>query len=220
MTETYASLRSRLLKNPEQFEARGEGNALLKEHFRGAPVNLLRPLLRHSNASVRGTAMFVANELGAAATELIDDIIPLMKDLDIHTQYDAIESVWLCSVGQQVDKFSYVLRELENTDAVICSSTMRLVSKARPSQIEAGIKHDENLGPNRLQHEKGLRALANWRNVSRVEILGMLDDPTDLTQKYGAMVAGRRFDQSPHLIQQAAKSENEAVSRFARQRMQ
>lgn len=217
MTERYQLLQRRLLENPEQFQARGGGNALLKEHFDGAPLDLLRPLLRHSNVSVRGTAMFVANELGVTATELIEDVIPLVNDSDARTQYDALECVTLCSDGQHADKFIYVLRKLENSNPLICSETMRLVSKASPSQIEAGVQLVDKLQPNRAAHERGLIVLANWTEVSRVEIIGLLNDSDDVIKKYGAIIAKRRIDQSPELIQHAAKSGNEVVSRFARE---
>lgn len=215
MTERYQVLQRRLLENPEQFESRGEGNAMLKEHFDGAPVALLRPLLRHESTSVRATAMFVANELGVGAAELIEDVIPLINDSDAHIQWDALESVMVCSVGANADKFVHVLRELENSSSSICRLAMRLVSNANDSQIDAGIRLVDELRPRQVAHQKGLSVLANLTEGGSVEAIELLNDTNDLIQKYGAVIAKRRLTQSPELIQHAIKSKNDCVSRFA-----
>jgi hypothetical protein len=217
MTERYQLLLRRLLENPEQFESCGEGNALLKEHFNGAPVGLLAPLLRHNNVSVRGTAMFVANELGAHASELIDEVIPLINDSDAHIQWDALESVMVCSTGVHADKFVHVVRELENCNSSICRLAMRLVSNASVSQIETGIRLAKTLDSNQAVHERGMQAIRDWMQINNGEVIEMLNAENDLTKKYGAIVAKRRIDQSPELIQHAANNENNLVSRFAKE---
>ena len=164
MTENYQRLCQQLLEHPERFESQGEGNALLKEHFDGVPVDRLRPLLHHSNSSVRGTAMFVANELGHMATDLIDDVIPLITDPDALIQWDALESVLVCSVNRYFDRFINVVRELENPHPAICELAMRLVSNANDSQIKASIKLVDKLASNQATHKQGLNALLKWQN--------------------------------------------------------
>jgi len=215
MSERYKNLISDLLAEPDKFESEGKGNYLLEEHFNGAPVKLLRPILVHRNTAVRRTAMFVANELGHGASELIDDIVPLITDADIRIQWDALESVMICSTDNQSDRFIHIVREIDNQNSPICRLAMRLVSRSKIGQLQEAKRLVGLLKPNHDAHQKGLQALIDESNASDQSISIMLDSDIDVVQKYGAIIASRMIKMLPDSIRRASNCSNKVVAQFA-----
>jgi hypothetical protein len=216
--KTYRELLFRLFDDPQAFVDRGDGNSLLKEHFNGMPVNVLKPLLRHSDPCVRGTAVFVANELGSAAAELIDDVVPLINDSKPYTQLDALESVLVNAVGDQARKFVVIVSELERQDRPpgIGSLVLSLMGKAKYCQIEAAIGQVDQLqAEHRDTHVKGLELLLEGKDANAAKIAAFLEHPDDLMQKYGAIAAKQLLELSPELLHQAKLSKNRVVANFA-----
>lgn len=206
---------SELLTDPAKFYKQGKAYQLLQEYFHGLPLDTLQPLLGHSNGNVRGAAIFVASELGDKAKSLIQEIALLINDSDKKIQWDALESVMVCSTGTDVEKFLFVIKELENNDDSICRLAMRLVSNADLSQLEAGFKLSHTLSHSGKLHEQGLSVLLKGNSVTEAEIILMLKNPEPLNRIYGAIAAKRLFRHHPKFLEFAASSLDSNISRFS-----
>jgi hypothetical protein len=206
---------SELLADPARFYKQGKAYQLLQEYFHGLPVDTLQPLLSHSNGNVRGAAVFVASELGDKAKSLIQEIALLINDPDKKIQWDALESVMVCSTGTNVETFLFVIKELENNDDSLRRLAMRLVSNADPSQLEAGFKLSHTLSPSGKLHKQGLSVLLKGNSITESEITLMLKNPEHLIRIYGAIAAKRSFGHHPKFLELAASSLDSDISRFS-----
>jgi len=205
----------KLLTDPVGFNEQGEAYQLLQEYFHGMPVDTLRPLLSHSDRLVRGAAVFVASELGEKAKSLVHEVAPLIHDPDPNIQWDALESVMVCSTGTDVDQFLSVVQELDNDNDSMRRLAMRLVANADLSQLEMGSKLSRTLGSSAKLHEQGLLVLLKGDSVNESEVTKMLDNPAPLIRKYGAIAAKRWFEKFPKLLEHAALSSDPDISRFS-----
>lgn len=204
-----------LLADPARFYKQGKAYQLLQEYFHDMPIKTLRPLLNHSDRNVRKAAMYVASELGDKAQGLIHEIILLIGDPDTSIQWDALESVMVCSTGTNVEKFLSVIKELENNDNSIRRLTMRLVSNADLSQLETACKLSHSLSPSDKLHKQGLSVLLKGNSITESEIAEMLKNPEPLIRIYGAIAAKRSFEYHPKFLEIASSSLDSNISRFS-----
>lgn len=204
-----------LLADPARFKKEGRAYQLLEEYFSGLPVETLRPLLRHENGLVRHAALWVTSELGKQACALLDDATPHIASDDRFQSYHALEIAAVCAVGAQVDRFVKVADGLESSDGVIRCLTMRLMSRADQSQLQAGaaaVRDD----PARVHaHKHGLKLLASGDRVDPAEVKSMLASDNGLARCYGAIAAKRLHEKHPALLKFAAELSDASVSKFA-----
>lgn len=204
-----------LLATPEKFYKQGKAYQLLQEYFNGMSIDTLRPLLRHSDKHVRAAAVFVASELGDKVNRLIDEMVLLLGDPDPSIQWDALESVMVCSTGDSIEHFFFVIKELENNHDSICRLAMRLVSNAHLSQLETGFKLNLTFGLSDKLHRQGLLALLKGESITESEITAMLKNAEPLIRKYGAIAAKRLFSTHPHFLELASTNVDSDISRFS-----
>ena len=86
-----------LLTDSARFNELGKSYELLQEYFEGFPLNTLRALLSNEDYMVKRAAIWIVAELGEAANELINDVIPLLNYNDRYIKYYAIESIMVFS---------------------------------------------------------------------------------------------------------------------------
>jgi hypothetical protein len=206
---------NQLLRDPIDFQNRGRGNELLSFYFNGSALDSLRPLLSHQHKSVRGTAMFVAAELGVEGRPLIDAIVPLTDDTEPHTAWDAMESVFLCATDTFADRFVFVVKQLENTSGPLRQLAMELISKAQVSQLHGALSRCEMLGESAPIHEKCLSILVDSRRDEVRDANEMLESDTELIRLYGAILARRLVTKHSQLLELAASNEHPEVKEFA-----
>lgn len=203
-----------LLDDPVDFENRGRGNEILGLYYNGI-LDSLGPLLSHPNVCVRGTAMFVAAELGTISRPLIDEIAPLTSDSDPHISWDAMESVLVCATDMFADRFVVVVQQLENNLAALRRLAMRLISKAYISQLHGAKSRCGELGDSGPVHDKCLQILIDSECNEVNNIQYMLDSNTELVRFYGAIIAKRAMAIRPQGLDVAAANTNLDVKQFA-----
>jgi hypothetical protein len=203
-----------LLDDPVDFENRGRGNEILGLYYNGI-LDSIRPLLSHPNASVRGTAMFVAAELGIVSRPLIDAIAPLTDDLDPHIAWDAMDSVLVCATDIFADRFVFVVKQLDNNLAPLRRLAMRLISKASLPQLCGAQSRCAELGNSALVHEQCLQVLIDSECSEISDPEEMLESNTELVRFYGAIVAQRAMAVRPQALEFAAANTNSDVKQFA-----
>lgn len=217
-----SGLLQQLRDDPDKFDSDGKAYELLQEYFHGLPVDTLRPFLKHKNVAARRSAAFIAAELGHQGSSLIFDVVPLIRDEDLHIRcrWDALEAVTVYSESENCEQFVNVVRELENPNDSFSGETMRLVANANPSQVAGAMRSIEASKPHDIDHQRGLELLLRWKTASPAEVVALLDSPSRLLRQYGAIVAKKRLDDCPELIQHARKSDTEIISKFAEEALQ
>ena len=146
MTEDAEKLISQMFADPQRFDEEGKAHDLLQSYFAGYPVETLRPMLRSGDMYLQRGASFIASELGANATVLIDDIVPLVDATDGHTQWYAMEVLAVCSKGPFAEKFLPVVRMLDSRNPALRGLAERLLARADSSQLDAARRYFENRG--------------------------------------------------------------------------
>lgn len=179
---------SDLLENPKLFNKQGKANILLQEYFHGLSVNSLRPLLRHENFYVRRSAAFIASELGAEAVSLLDDIVCLSHDPDMHTRWYCIESIMVCSQLRDFHQFSKVVIAMEGESDSIRVLAMGLVMNATAQQVEATIENFEKSKIKKKYHILGLKNLLLSEHIEKSEVKKMIESESSVLRKYGAII--------------------------------
>lgn len=210
------SLMQFLLTDPEAFDDADEGYELVDLFLnREFPLERLRPLLSHENILVRRFGSFVTSELGISGYPFIDDMVPLINDEDGHTQWNAIESVFLCATDERTKYFACFLRALEDSDKALRKLAMRLTCKAEASQVIAGLQDKEFLGPFALVHKKGLAILENINLIKTEEINCMIEDQCPLTRRYAAIASQYLATKFPELLLGLKTHEDDDIREFA-----
>lgn len=204
-----------LLADPAKFKQDGRAYQLLEEYFSGLPIETLRPLLRHDNSLVRHAALWVTSELGEQACALLDDVTPAIASDDRFQSYHALEIVAVCAIGSQVDRFFKVADGLESSDAVIRGLTMRLMSRADPSQLVAGMMIAAGASSRDDAHRRGLKLLAMGDSADPENVKTLLASDTGLDRCYGAIAAKRLREKYPELLAHAAAVPDRSISKFA-----
>lgn len=196
---------------PDRFTLQGKAYQLLQCYFHGVDLESLRPLLMSEVALVRRAAAFVVSELGLSSQKLIQTTALLIHDPDPHIQWCVLESLMLCSHGENVKNFVFVLAALESQKDAIRQLTMRLISRATLEQLEGVSNYCSVLGTNASIHAKGLKGLLEGKYD---DLACFLKDRNSLLNRYGAIGAKRFCDQFPSLFKQASTSEILEVQKF------
>jgi hypothetical protein len=205
-----------LLADPRRFTERGRAYDLLQHYFHGYPATTLRPLLASEDLLVRRAAAWIASELGSQACSLTQQIIPLVYSCDRHLKYYALQVLIVCSAQGDGKEFVHVAGCLESDDETIRVLAMRLVANANETQLEAAASSSA-LGE---KHRAGLAALSKNDSLNKERVQLLLADDEALTRRYGAVAARRLLKQAPQLIAIAAASQDEDISRFAKQALE
>jgi hypothetical protein len=137
---------SEMLADPQRFDDDGKAHDLLQRYFAGFPVETLRPMLRSGNVYLERGATFIASELGARASALIDDVVPLVDATDGHTQWYAMEVLAVCGKGDSAERFLPIVRMLDSANPALRALAERLMARADSSQVDAARRYFEGRG--------------------------------------------------------------------------
>lgn len=219
MDDEYSacSLIRDLILDASTFTQQGKAHQLLQSYFRGYSLDTLRPLLTHEEALVRRAAIFVASELGDRSCDLLDCVVPLIRDNDLHIRWSAFEIVLLCSHGKHVEVFVNLLSGLNNDVKSIRLLVMRLIANATQDQLVASIEPCLALGIDGRLHQQGLETLVKGADLCPTEIVQLISNDKTLLRKYGAIASKRLIATYPQLIEAAASSEDSDVREFAQE---
>jgi len=202
-----------LISDPGTFDRAGKANELLQDYFRGYPVGSLRPLLTHGNRVVRRTALFIAAELPQKVGALLDCIIPFLQDESVSERQHALETVFLCAKGDDLDKMFHVCAALEDPDAFIRRKTMSLLMNASAEQLQAAGR--QCLGPARSLHAAGVTVLVHEPPLDTTLLEQLIRHEEPLYRRYGAVAAERNWETRPAAVEAAENSKDEDIREFA-----
>ena len=206
-----------LLCHTVTFNEEGKGYDLLQEYFNGFPVDTLRPLLTNEDNLVRRETIWIVSELGRQGDVLIDEVKSLIYDEDAFIQYLALDSVMVCSFGDNVEQFVHVIRALENRDERIRTHTMSLVSYADLAQLKAAIRiFDSTTSVVDKLHKQGLSLLLSGVALDAIELRRLSDDKEPLIRRYAAITASRLIYRYPYLVRHLASSSDADIQQFSK----
>jgi hypothetical protein len=207
-------LMSQLFSDPDLFEKEGLANELLKQFFRGYPLDQLRSLLRHENHMVLRSGIWIASELPDHASALLNEANELARHPDTRVRYFALDVIMLATAETDGEEFIRIVEALDDTAAAVADNGLFLLSRATQQQLGAAIKHFE-LADSSSPHLVGLRMLANSRSANPSDIKNAIQGSDPLFRKYGLAVAERTYDIYPILLTEAADSKDDFIRSLA-----
>jgi hypothetical protein len=205
-----------LLSKPQSFFTNGKSYDLLQEYFGGLDLETLIPLLKSSDEDILKPTIWIVSELTDHACSLLQYVIPLAHNEDKYIKYYALESIFMCATGEQVDNFIYLIRSISDQESAIRTLTMKLLSNAREEQLRSGMElvSKLNISDHKLHHD-GLSKLLYSNQVDAIAITEMLNSNEPITQQYGVMLAMKKTANYPELMKYALLNNNPDVERFA-----
>jgi len=127
--------------NPDIEDRDGLAHDLLNEFFRGYPIENLKLLINSEHLSARGTASFIATELGKLAAPLLEDIASLLSHPTPRARYDALETLWKCATYKDGWAIAAVLRHLEDPWPGVRTGAIDAIRLANREALLSGFKH-------------------------------------------------------------------------------
>ena len=204
-----------LLRDSKSFSAKGRSYDLLQHYFHGLKLETLRPLLSNGDQLVRSSAVWIASELGAAAGDLVVDVVPLIYEQNRSIAFYALEVVAVCATGEHAALFTHVVQALDHEDEAMRRLAMRMVADVNDPQLRAFTATLQGAAALRESHKEGLLALLNIHAISAAQVSQMLAANDPILKRYGAMCARRLVKRLPELISAAASLVDSDISRFA-----
>lgn len=202
-----------LLANPKLFNKSHKGYDLLQEYFKGLPLETLIPLLKTSDKSIQGPALWIVSELGNEGCSLLPYVLPFVSSEERFLKYYALECIIVCSKGNHIKEFIHIIKAMNSEDEVIRVLAMYLISNADDIQLQEGIKLVEGLS-NNTAHSRGLSALRECASLDSQEIRNMIDSDSPLIRKYGVIAAKKVYQENSNLINYASTSLDPDVQKF------
>jgi hypothetical protein len=213
MKDRGSKLIASLLANPKKFDDSGNAYELLQEYFAGYPISSLRELLRSEISLVQKSAIFVAAELGRAAKELLDDIVPFLAAEGRFFRYHALEIIAACATGEDAQKFQHVILALEGDDQILRGLAMRLAARVDQSAISAVFQLAGGGVPALQIHSSGLSLLMSDAPTAE-RIRKFIRSETPLMRRYGAIAARRTCSSHPEFMADVATSDDAELGKF------
>jgi hypothetical protein len=206
-----------LLSNPDMFLKYGKSYTLLQEYFGGLDVDTLIPILESNDERIQKPAIWIISELAGQARSLLQHVMPLVDSSDKYIRYYALEFIFLCATAKDEMEIIHLVNAIDDKEPIIRILIMKLLSNAIKSQLQSAIKFAVELKVENYQiHQYGLNMLLNMESTDEETIVNMLNKKdAPLTQQYGVMLAKKKYELYPHIMESAVSSNNSDVREFA-----
>lgn len=183
-----------LLDDPLRF-AQSKSLDLLSAYFDGLSLDTLRPLMRHDHPVVQRTAVWIASELGAKASPLLDEAVHLLNmDPDPATRFHALEIITVSSEHYRCETFAHVAQALADSHKGIRQLTMLLVGNSSRCQIEEARRVLASRGD---VHPSGLSLLLESDSGGISKLSNFIKGSDPLLRKYAAIAVYRVYKRNP-----------------------
>ena len=190
-----------LKSNPIAFSKFGKSYDLLQEYFGGLSLETLIPLLQSDDLAIQRPTIWVISELAGNGCSLLPYVLRLVDSADDYIRYYALECILLCAKGRYIKEFVHLIRSVDDDSSSIKILAMKLLANAEDIQLRTGLELVVEYQIENYQiHWLGLSSLLNHDQLEDHAIIDMLNSKIPLTQQYGVMVAGRRYENSPEFL--------------------
>jgi hypothetical protein len=188
----------------------GIANDLLKEFFRGYPVDNLVKLLRSDNQKVVESGAWIASELAREARSVLTDLLPLFEYPDPRVRCHVIETTLTAATATEGEVIARAVTRMSDADQRVRRRAFELTARADQSPLVAGVPY---------MKEPEIAGLLEWalevESESRDddEIAVRLRESDGLRLLFAVVAAARVYGRNPHYLELAASlSESEAQS--------
>ena len=195
----------------------GLANDLLREFFRGYPVENLKLLIHSDLSSARGTASFIATELGLLAAPLLVDIASLLTQPTARSRYDALSALRACATYKDGWAIAIVLKCLDDPWPGVRMGAIDAVRVGERQALIAGFNHLKSKDPESVYARFGKAFLKAERGNNEV-IVTLISDKDPIVRRFGVGLAARpRLVVDQTRLKLAATSIDPEVSEYATQ---
>ena len=209
-----------LKKDKEKFRKEVGGYQLLEEYFHGLSKETLHDLLSCEDKDIRGLALWIVTELGAAAKDFLEEAASQMNDNDPVICYHSSEIVAFYGTDKYMDDFMKVFGFFEHSNARIRSLSMLLISNLTDSRKKEAYAYSVNNKILSDSHEKGLLSLIHLNTLSASDITAMLHSDDSVIRKYGVIAASEVYEKYPEIIKESVNSEDLDVQHYSKNKVQ
>jgi len=212
VSDEYSSRRGdELLARILAGDGEGSGNDLLKECWRGFPVERLSPLLRSDVESAVKAGVFITSELAERSRPLLSDVEPLLNHPDTWVRTDAIDTVNLAATAADAEIVARAIERITDSDRSVAYSAFQLLAAASREKLEASWSciHDVTI-------KQALQSVLDEEaTVSSAAIRARLADDSQLVRLFGLLSAARISDRRADDLLAAIEADNEEIRLFA-----
>jgi len=186
-------------------------NDLLKECFRGYPVEKLIPLLRSNDSEVVKAGAFIVGELAAKARPLMPEIMRLLGHRERWVKCDMLEAVLLAATAQEGAVIARAVELVNDPDREVATKAFEFLASAEHDHLTAAVPDIT---------DPGLAANLSWMLRSEGaadvgEIESRIEGQDALTRWIGTVAASREYFRNPKPLNRAAESRDEELRSFA-----
>lgn len=212
MSDEYSSQRgddllARLLGGDET----GIGNELLKECWRGYPLDRISALLRSDRESAVKSGAYIASELAENSRPLLKDLESLINYPNTWVRSDAINAVNLAATVDDGEIVARAIERIVDNERSIRFSAFTLLAASKRDKLEAawGCIRD-------VEVREALRSVLDEEGtVSSAEIQTRLGDSSRLVRLFGLLSAARISDRRADDLLAAIEADDDEIGQFA-----
>ena len=189
----------------------GLGNELLKECWRGYPVEYLSELLRSDVESAVKTGVWIAAELAERSHPLLTDIGPLLSHRSAYVRGDAIDAVNLAATAADGEVVARAVERIADSERSVRFCAFTLLAASEREQLEAGWGYI-----NDVNVKEALRSIFDEEvTVSSAPLRARLVDGSRLVRLFGLVSAARISRRRADDLLAAIKADDDEIQLFA-----
>jgi hypothetical protein len=203
-----------LLSHPDSSESDGVAYELLKEYFRGSPIETLRILLSSPDDRLVGEATWIASELPETGKPLLKDVWGLLRHPSNKVRFWAILCIQLWADPSNGRELASALRLVDDTEKGVRWQAMGFLSMISRERLEAALAELRAEGAD-SPYVCELDWLLGPEGGDPAQIIAGLKAPDSRRRKFAAAAAFRITRTSSEPLRCAASADDPEVAQFA-----
>jgi hypothetical protein len=190
----------------------GIANDLLKEFFRGYPIEKLITLLESDNERAVQSGAWIASELTRDAKPILRYLVPLFDHPNVRVRYYCAETVLTAATDKDGGVIGEAVPLIADREMPVRRMAFELMARADIGPLRAGVPYVKN---------SEMAALLKWvigvEGDSRVsdEIASRLQASNQVERLFAVVAAARLYERNPHYLQLAASLDKSDAQSFA-----
>lgn len=212
--EIAETLMEEIEKAPRGVRAEQAANDLLREFFRGYPVEHLRFFLNSQDVDVVSTGVWIASELGERNKSILADVLRLLDHPVKKVRFWALDCLFWATPENSAD-FAKGVTMLEDVESSIRWKALDLTARLSASQLEAALNGIKLSNPT-SDHLTGLEFLLNQDSRDPDLIISNLKSASPILRKYGLIAAVRSPGLANEALEYAKSIQDPDIQSFLR----
>lgn len=189
-------------------------NNLLKQFFRGYPVERLCLLLASGHRDAVKAGTWIAAELGTGgAASLTQELTPLLEHPEAWVRHSVLDAVLLSASEDDGATVAKAVARMEDPTEGVRRTALNLLARASVQQLAPSVP---------FLDDARLRALVSWLvdpERGADEVIARLDAEDRLTRMFAAAAAVRVASDDETALERASAAPDTEVSKFAREEL-